>query len=259
MNDTNNVNIIKEITNKYLTGILLLQGNKSCGRHKGTLLYKCVPSRKDLPHFYIPYEIKLRQHSKNIKNKYVEFYFVGLGHGNKYIGMLTETFGDIDDIDAFYYYEAAKYELRTSCKLSSTIKKWYGKGVFVEEYFDKYYSNLFDTNEYDNNDDKYAYNNYNNRLISRQKRDYIITVDPIGSKDLDDAIGYYKDNDKIVVSTYITCVPIIMDIIHNYSEEPSKTTSVYLPNKVIPMLPKCLSENICSLIKKRHTKYSINL
>jgi len=85
-----------------------------------------------------------------------------------------------------------------------------------------------------------------------EKRDYIISIDPKNSKDLDDAIGYHMDGENIVLSVYITCVPLMLNVIQDWSLEPRKTTSVYLPHRVLDMFPKCLSENICSFKNKKN-------
>jgi exoribonuclease R len=235
-----NKQIIEQLKDKYLTGVLLLSGNKSFGRYKKRLLYKCIPSDKSIPTFYIPYEINLREHSKNIKNKYIQFYFIDFTIESKFIGLITQTIGNIDSIESYYDYEAAKYNFTNSCLFSNKIKSWYGKGVFVEEYFDKYLYVSFENED-------------NSKSIENENiRDYIISIDPLNSKDLDDAIGYHLQDDKIILSVYITCVPLMLNVIQDWLLEPIKTTSVYLPNKVLNMLPKCLSENICSFKNKNN-------
>lgn len=77
----------------------------------------------------------------------------------------------------------------------------------------------------------------------------LVTIDPATSKDLDDAIyveklanGDYKLIVAIAdVSHYI---PFNSDLDHDAF---NRSTSVYLVNKVIPMLPEELSNDLCSL------------
>lgn len=72
------------------------------------------------------------------------------------------------------------------------------------------------------------------------------TIDPVSAKDFDDAI-YYDANDRILyvaiadVSSYVSAFTSIDN------EAKQRGFSIYFPHKSIPMLPRNLSENICSL------------
>lgn len=72
------------------------------------------------------------------------------------------------------------------------------------------------------------------------------TIDPASAKDHDDAI-YYDIHEHVL---YVA----IADVSYFVKEESEldkaafmKSTSIYLPNKVLPMLPNELSEEMCSL------------
>ncbi len=73
-----------------------------------------------------------------------------------------------------------------------------------------------------------------------------VTIDPATAKDHDDAIYYDKSENAV----YIAIADVTEYVTPNSAidkEARDRGFSVYFPHKSIPMLPRALSENICSL------------
>lgn len=72
------------------------------------------------------------------------------------------------------------------------------------------------------------------------------TIDPIDAKDFDDAIYYDTNTRELYVA-----IADVSEYVRAYSaidkEAKFRGFSIYFPHKAIPMLPRTLSENICSL------------
>ncbi|NPA45644.1 MAG: ribonuclease R [Chlorobi bacterium] len=84
----------------------------------------------------------------------------------------------------------------------------------------------------------------------RDMRDRItFTIDPVDAKDFDDALSVRKlDNGRWEIGVHIADVTHYVrpgDVIDREAYE--RSTSVYLVDRVIPMLPEVLSNQLCSL------------
>lgn len=87
----------------------------------------------------------------------------------------------------------------------------------------------------------------NKRLDLRNTR--IFTIDPTTAKDLDDALSVTKlPNGRFKIGVHIADVSYFVENGTALDAEAAfRATSVYLMKSVIPMLPRLLCENLCSL------------
>lgn len=206
-------------------GILQLDSNKTYGRteNKKRLLYRCVPYDKELPDFLIPYEIKLG-FQKSISNKYVVFK-VHEWTNKHPRGLLVETIGDVDDITGVCEYQLFCKKLNFPIKNITNFSKEWTKNNHLE--------NLIE----------------NSNLIDRRK-DHVFTIDPKGSRDLDDGFSVFPMTDgKKRISVHITNVVLVLEWMKAWNEIGNRVSTIYLPDRIRPMLPKNISEDLCSLLK----------
>ncbi len=81
---------------------------------------------------------------------------------------------------------------------------------------------------------------------------FTITIDPVDAKDFDDAISFRKlKNDTYEIGVHIADVSHYVEPDNDLDKEAyQRSTSVYLPDRVIPMLPEHISNVLCSLRPK---------
>ena len=72
------------------------------------------------------------------------------------------------------------------------------------------------------------------------------TIDPVDAKDFDDAI-YFDVKNHILYVAIADVSAYVFEMGHIDKEALHRGFSIYFPHKAIPMLPRSLSENICSL------------
>ena len=215
-------------TSKYRTissipGILVYNG-QSFGRHKDKMLYKCIPNDKKLPIFLIPYSDKKSNFNKVKLNKYILFKFVEWKDKHP-LAMITNTLGDVNNKYVYYDYQLycknVHYSIQKLTKFTNKeMLKYKKKGIFEDE-------------------------------IESRNNVEIITIDPEGSIDFDDALSIQDIKNGKIISIYISNVVITLDKLNLWNELTDRVSTIYLPHEKKPMLPPLLSDNICSLLENQ--------
>ena len=217
--------------NKYITGILSL--NKTYGKEGKKFLYLCEPDDKRIPHFLIPYTVPVT-FDKTLKNLYITFEFKHWTNKNP-VGIITQNFGEVDEITNFYEYMMYSKSLNVSIQ------------DFTKKSLDIIHKNTTDTIVHN------IIDKYNIPIVT----DNVFTIDNPNTIDFDDAISI-KNN---IISIYISNVPIIIEYLNLWGSFTNRISNIYLPNKKYNMLPSIIGQ-LCSL-NKRETKiclrFDINL
>jgi exoribonuclease R len=234
--------IASPVINQSFPAVLVLNGGKTFGRtvtsksgKPGRLLYQCIPNNPCLPIFLVPYDVKL-DFSKVMKNKYVIVKFDHWSNAHPQ-GLIESTLGNVDE-----YFPFSEYQLhcRNLVKLQDKAFSEFTKAAKAFKDLDEaFIKSVLD-------DPKY-------KVVDLTHIDNIVSVDPEGCEDIDDAFSVRQIHDDLVqVSIYIANVPLWLSVLDLWkfvegSEGPNRITTVYLPDRKVPMLPTVLSEDLCSL------------
>jgi exoribonuclease R len=171
---------------KGIPGILVLQNNKTFGKHKDKFLYKCIPDDRRLPTFIVPYALKLG-FSKNIDNKYIVFRYNNW-NGKHPQGTVISVLGDVDILANYYEYQLYCKNLNISMqefiRATSNAMKRQNDQFYITGIMEKY-------------------KNIENRLYEE-----IISIDPPNSQDFDDAFSITMGDEPKTykISIYISNV-----------------------------------------------------
>jgi exoribonuclease R len=211
----------------HYPGILLI--GKTYGRSKSNanskFYYKCIPHAKTIPPLLIPYEQKNLGFNKNVTNRYVLFKFIEWEDKHP-IGRITDNLGPVNDLNSFYEYHLHCKNLVISIKeFTNTLKHT------LKHHLDpiQLITNIL----------------HKNLSIENRLNHSIITIDPINSTDLDDAMSFQNNT----LSIYIANVPLLIDELGLWNSFSDRISTIYLPTAKRQMLPPLLSENLCSLLE----------
>jgi len=93
---------------------------------------------------------------------------------------------------------------------------------------------------------KYSYKATDTQRVDLTHLDFC-TIDPVSAKDHDDAIYFDKENSELYIAIADVSA-FVQDNSELDKEALKRGFSIYLPHKVLPMLPFELSTNLCSLV-----------
>jgi hypothetical protein len=221
-----------------ISGVLCLEDGKTFGKVKDKKLYKCIPDDARLPTFLVPYKLKTVGFDKKQINKFVTFKFSNWDAKHPH-GELLNVIGNVD-IPANYY------EYMLYCKsLHSSIENLKKRtSIALKKITGEQYINII-KNRYDVED----------RTSWR-----VISIDPTGTRDIDDAFSVTDTEDGYCLSIYIANVPLWLDIMDLWSSLSKRISTIYLPDRKRPMISSILADDLCSLhAGKRRVAFALDI
>ena len=206
----------------FYIGHVVLNTNVTFGNHKDKVLYKFINHKKDENKYVIKYKNKDKRNRNNV-------YVVAVQNNeethNSDTIMLTleRVIGYVGSKEGEYNLLLYKYNMINFKKLENEPKEHF-ENILKKE------------------------------LQSRSNTKSIFTIDDIKTLDYDDGFSVTMSEEKIIIGVHIADVSVFLkDSIKTNNSAKERWTSVY-PNQhdTINMLPKYLSEDLCSL--KENTK-----
>ena len=177
--------------------------------------------------------------NKNIKDIYIPKRYINVANNNDYVEVQIEK----------YVTSSSKAEGKILRKIGNSKETNIEvKALYVSYALDKMqkFSRKIEE-ELESIPDTVLESDYLNRVDRTSDRAF--TIDSEDAKDLDDAVAVKKlENGNYMLSVYIADVShYVRENTELNKEAIYRGTSIYIPGSVIPMLPKKLSNGICSL------------
>jgi exoribonuclease R len=252
--DLNDCSVVKSkiLDGGKIPGILVLAKNKTYGTLRSTSnkknkkarhLYKFIPNDSKLPYFLVPYELSIG-FNKRFVDKYA---IIELKHWDECdthpIGTLFQVIGEVNVDENIYEYLLWCNDIASTNK---SLKYIVGQR-FREKSKEEYLSEIIL---------HYSLEDRRKSATDTEKTSTkfnVFSVDPYGCRDIDDAYSLKKlDDETCLLSIYISNVPIWLDVLQMWDcfTKTQSISTIYLPERKIPMLPTILSETMCSLLEK---------
>ena len=177
------------------------------------------------------HRIRSDNFSKSKLDKYVLFNFDNWNDKHPH-GVLQQTIGEVNDMSAFEEHQMNCKEINHS----------------IQKFSKQAYKTLIQKKTSESKDvidDMMA--KYD---ILDRTNENVISIDPEGCTDIDDALSVKFDKEspwKTTISIYIAHVPIWFEYLDLWHLLDRRVSTVYLTSEKRTMLPTILSENLCSL------------
>lgn len=201
-----------------LSGVLEITSKYSFGKTKKNMsIYQFLPYNKKYPPFYVPSNVsKGKQTGHNV---YAHIQFKDWEITSKYPnGMCQQIIGSLGDIDSDYQYILFNHGLNYKKNINSQA---------IENI-----------------------DNSQNRQDYRQHQ--VMSIDPLGCQDIDDAINIISFEDGYLIQVHIADVSnFVLEDSQLDMLARKRISSIYAPHKQINMLPDQLSTNLCSLLEQQ--------
>jgi exoribonuclease R len=220
---------IKERSNKKIVGILDLESKVrfSNGKNKSLFLFK--PTNKSYSNFYVPYNNDNKNQNSNNNNKkiYIVIEFKEWNITNKFpIGNCVEVIGKIDILENIYEHLRYFYDIKNNIMKVDNSKK--------------------------NDDVKLL------KSIQDVTPDYeVFSIDPLGSKDIDDAFHFKKvEHEHYEIGIHIASPFKFFE--YDLLNILDRVSTVYTPLRKYNMLPNNYADELLSLLENSN-RYALSL
>ena len=205
-----------------IPGVLILENNRTYGKKRDKHLYRFRCNDTQIADLLVPYIRKKIGFSKKVLNMYVIVQSTNDTRNNHQLGVIYQIIGDVDKLENFYEYSLWCKQLKISYKQLQSQSRLQCKK--------------------------------HNQPLCVTTDAYVISIDPQGSKDIDDAFSITLHNPGVVsLYVYIADVPRLLTELDLWDCVSDRVSTIYLPNGNIRMLPEILSEDRCSLLQSTST------
>lgn len=178
------------------------------------VVYKCYPNNKLYPVFLIK-KSKKKNFKKYQTNQYVLIQYSEWTSKHPY-AIIIDTIGEITTVNTIRYL-------------------LYTKNIPTKSF-------------------AFKAENFITKDKNIEQLETVFSIDPIGSRDLDDALSIRKNGTQYIVTTYISDVVSVLDYYNLWNHLTSQVATLYTHDKIYTMLPAILSNYICSLLEGNYRK-----